>query len=196
MTTADYLARGSGAPFKIISWLAFRFAVYAGVLGLVTILFLVGAAVYVLFSTAEIASVPSREFPSNPQPAPKLPTPSDPQSAPTLPTPENGLEGALVAGNPDLFGAPSVIGLEIVDPSNVPVGKISDIILDRNGKVQSMVIALNGYWLTRKYVVIPFKDFTFKPETIAGTKASDITRATVPYSRANLQALQPAPVLK
>jgi hypothetical protein len=128
--------------------------------------------------------LPSREFLSDPQPAP------------TLPTPENGLEGALVAGNAGLFGVPNVIGLEIVDASNVPVGKISDIILDRNGKVQAMVIALNGYWLTRKYVVVPFKDFTFfKPETIAGgyvTNPSVTTHATVAYSRASLQALQPA----
>ena len=182
MTTADYLSRGSGVPFKIISWFAFRFAVYAGVLGLTAILFLVGAGVYARFWTAEIASVPTREFLSKPQPAP------------VLPTPKNGLEGALVAGNPDLFaGVPNVIGLEIVDSSNAPVGKITDIILDRNGKVQSMVIALKGYWLTRKYVVIPFNDFTFKTETIASRDTNpSVVIGTVPYALATLQALPPA----
>jgi PRC-barrel domain len=181
MTAADYLSRGSGVPYKMISWFAFRFAVYAGVLGLTAILFLVGAGVYARFWTADIASVPTREFLSNPQPAP--------------PMPEKELEGTLVAGNPDLFsGVPNLFGLEIVDSGNVPVGKISDIILDRNGKVQSMVVALNGYWLTRKYVIIPFKDFTFKTETIANrdTNPPVVTRGTVPYALATLQALPPA----
>jgi hypothetical protein len=181
MTTADYLSRG--VPFKIISWFAFRFAVYAGVLGLSAILFLVGAGVYARFWTAEIASVPTREFLTKPQPAP------------VLPTPQNGLEGALVAGN-DLFsGVPNVIGLEIVDSSNAPVGKISDIILDRNGKVQSMVIALKGYWLTRKYVVIPFNDFTFKTETVASSDTNpSVVIGAVPYALATLEALPPARV--
>jgi hypothetical protein len=51
---------------------------------------------------------------------------------------------------------------------------------------------LNGHWLTKKYVVIPFKDFSWDYMSASGNpKALIVERGTVPYGREQLQAAPP-----
>ena len=141
-------------------------------------LFLVGAGVYSYLWPEDIISIETQ------------PPASVGPGAPVIPF--KPPEDALVAGITNPFSTGNLIGLDVFDPNKNVVGKITDLVLDRHGTAQGIVVGLGGYWLTKKYVVIPFKDFSWDYMSAAGNpKALIIERGTVPYGRDELRAARP-----
>jgi hypothetical protein len=64
---------------------------------------------------------------------------------------------------------------------------------EAHGNAHGIIVGLNGYWLTKKYVVTPFEQFSWDYEpSEQNPSAFVIARAKVPYTLEHLQGLPPA----
>jgi hypothetical protein len=112
------------------------------------------------------------------------------QSSPPVPSLRS--DESLVAGLTNPFATGNLIGLDVLDKDAMHVGKITDLMLSRQGSVQGAIVGLSGYWVTKNYVVIPFKEFKWEYQASSdGVKAFVIERGTVPYNRRHLENLPP-----
>ena len=69
---------------------------------------------------------------------------------------------------PDQWRASKYVGTPIYGPGNRDVGKVTDILLSRDGKAQSVVIGVGGFLgLGQKDVAVPYGDVQFTDEPIA-----------------------------
>ena len=182
-SVADYLVP-RGAPEKVFVWFGYHLAVYAGIAVAVAFLFLAGAGVYSYIVPADVISIET-------QPSP-VPGGDVPAATPVNRPHPFPLEDLLVAGLTNPFATGNLIGLDVLDGDKKLVGTITDLVLDRHGNAQGVVVGLSGYWLTKKYVVIPFTEFTWDYEpSAANPKMLVIERGTVSYKREHLQNLPP-----
>lgn len=168
---------------RVLVWFGYHVAVYAGIAMLAGVVFLVGAGAYSYLWPLDVISIET-------QPPAADPTTNVVPIVPSRPFKLD--EDALVAGVTDPFATGNLIGLDVWDINKDRVGKVTDLVLDRHGSVQGVIVGLSGYWLTKKYVVIPFKEFTwdYQPSD-KNPKALVIERGTVSYKREHLQALPP-----
>ncbi len=50
-----------------------------------------------------------------------------------------------------------VVGRDVVDEHNMPIGKVDDLIVTANGKVPYAVLSVGGFLgIDSKYVIVPF----------------------------------------
>jgi sporulation protein YlmC with PRC-barrel domain len=111
-----------------------------------------------------------------------------PQAAPDVPT-----SGPfLTSVSPDLMRVSKVIGIPVIGSDPVRIGKIDDLVFDRQGKVVSVVIGTGGLLgLGEKRVGVPFdtvlwstadgdRSVTNTDVVTAGTQARQIDPATAP----------------
>jgi PRC-barrel domain len=177
---------------KGVSWLGYHLAIYAGVAGATAVLFLAGAAGYSYLWPADVISIENTPPAGNGvQPLNGgQAVPSD--FAPKLSIPHLQPGDALVAGLSNPLDTGNLIGLEVWDSDRARIGTITDLVLDHHGNAHGIIVGLNGYWLTKKYVVIPFGQFSWDYEpSDQNPNAFVVARAKVPYNLEHLQGLPP-----
>jgi sporulation protein YlmC with PRC-barrel domain len=70
------------------------------------------------------------------------------------------------------FRAPKLVGVGVYDSANKSVGKVSDLMLDKDGAVKAVVISVGGFLgIGSKYVAVPFSAVHWQTEqrTVAVT---------------------------
>jgi sporulation protein YlmC with PRC-barrel domain len=66
--------------------------------------------------------------------------------------------------------ASKVVGLSVYNDSNESIGSINDLVMDKNGKIQAVVIGVGGFLGVGSHLVaIPFEKMKFVNEPIAYT---------------------------
>jgi len=169
-----------GGWHDLIRWISVRFAVYVTVALGAAVLFLAGATIYVFLQPAPTA-IPIEILRTAPIVQPPV---APPQGQPK--------DALIVAQEPSAapVAASGVFGLHLFGPADEQIGDVSDVIFDRRGNIQAVVVGLAGYhWSTRKYVIIPFEQV----KLVTGSPTEDklmpakLERGIVPYSLADLR---------
>ena len=107
------------------------------------------------------------------------------QNAPATPT-ASGTSTAdsgqfIEKESPGEFRAPKLVGVSVYDKDNKSVGKISDLLLDKDGAVKAVVIGIGGFLgIGQKDVAVPYSALHWQTEqrtvaTSAGSPASGST---------------------
>src|SRR5438046_1655898 len=140
MSNAAAAMMPPGGWHSLLRWISLRLAVYvAAALGS-AVLFFIGATIYALLVPRAAASPPT--IPLN-----ILRTAPVVQPPPASP----GQPQELIAQDtaaPSVT-ASSVFGLHLYGPGDEQIGDVSDIIFDRRGNIQAVVVGLAGYhWST------------------------------------------------
>ena len=81
--------------------------------------------------------------------------------------------GPFLAGQgPDLWRASRLVGVDVLGPDGKPVGTVSDVLLDHDGRAVAAVIGVGGFLgLGRKDVALPFASLHFTQEPRPGASA-------------------------
>lgn len=82
--------------------------------------------------------------------------------------------------SPDQWRSSKLVGVPIYGPDNKSVGKITDMLMGKDGKVTFVVIGVGGFLgIGEKDVAVPFDAVAFsdKPMSRPGTSADDMTGA-------------------
>ena len=93
--------------------------------------------------------------------------------------------------------APKLVGVSVYDKENKNIGKIEDILLDHDGRVQAVVIGVGGFLgIGRKDVALPFDAIKWQTEqrTVAtnGTAADSANTNMGATKTTNGASTQPA----
>jgi uncharacterized membrane protein YkoI len=82
----------------------------------------------------------------------------------------------LTQASPDQWRSSKLVGLVVYGPNNERIGEINEVLVDRNGKVDAVVIGVGGFLgIGEKDVALPFNQVKFVDQardTRAGTVAS------------------------
>src|SRR3954452_22236964 len=82
----------------------------------------------------------------------------------------------LTQESPDQWRGSKLVGLSVYGPNNERIGDINEVLVDRNGKVDAVVIGVGGFLgIGEKDVALPFNQVKFVDQardTRAGTVAS------------------------
>src|SRR5215203_3072491 len=94
----------------------------------------------------------------------------------------------LTQASPDQWRSSKLVGLVVYGPNNERIGEINEVLVDRNGKVDAVVIGVGGFLgIGEKDVALPFSQIKFVDQardTRAGTVASPTAPAN-PNAPAN-----------
>lgn len=81
--------------------------------------------------------------------------------------------GPMTQESPDQWRASKLVGVAIYGPDNTSVGKISDLLMGKDGKVQAVVIGIGGILgIGEKDVAIPYDQVKFSDQPIPPPAAS------------------------
>jgi sporulation protein YlmC with PRC-barrel domain len=136
---------------------------------------LASAAVLSLFVSAGVLAQPPSETPQPPPSAPETakpeaappppeatePTPPPPEpTQPAPPPPEaaapKGAEAVTTVPS-DSVSVTDYYKQNVYDKSDISVGEISDVLLDKDGRVTAVIVSVGGFLgLGAKYVSVPF----------------------------------------
>lgn len=90
-----------------------------------------------------------------------------------LPGPSIAQNGPLTQESPDQWRASKLVGVAIYGPDNTSVGKVSDLLMGKDGKVQDVVVGIGGILgIGEKDVAIPFDQVKFSDQSITPPTAT------------------------
>ena len=142
-------------------------------------LYLAGATIY-KFKWSELS-------PPSPPIIPAEVSPESQGSSAATVVPDDVIESA-----PRTIAASTMFGMKIYGPNDELVGEVTEVIMDRRGSAQAIVVGLDGFWTNKKYVLIPFASMIVYPQS-APTNEEPIAvraeRGVIPYSVWDLQKL-------
>jgi sporulation protein YlmC with PRC-barrel domain len=133
---------------------------------------LASAAVLLLFASASALAQPPSE---TPQPPPSAPEAAKPEAAPPAPPPPEAIqpgqpspEAAQPAPPPkgtetmaampgEAVSVTEYYKRNVYDASDNTIGEVSDVLLDKDGRVTAAIVSVGGFLgLGTKYVSVPF----------------------------------------
>jgi uncharacterized membrane protein YkoI/sporulation protein YlmC with PRC-barrel domain len=86
----------------------------------------------------------------------------------------------LTQEGPDQWRGSKLVGLNVYGPNNEKVGDINEVLVDRNGKVDAVVIGVGGFLgIGEKSVAVPFNEVKFVDQT-RDTRAGTVASPTAP----------------
>ena len=83
----------------------------------------------------------------------------------------------------DQMRGSKLMGVDVYGSDNAKIGDIDEVILDRDGKIQAVVIGVGGFLgIGRKDVAFPFSELTFvdEPPRTAAAPAAGVTAPANP----------------
>jgi len=95
---------------------------------------------------------------------------------PLAPAQTDTAAGQFIAQQaPDQRPVNKMIGLNVLGPNDEKIGAISEILLDKNGNAEAVVIGVGGFLgIGTKDVAVPFKSLQWKMERSASTTGSGL----------------------
>ena len=116
-------------------------------------------------------------------------------SQPAAPPPQTDADGWMTRLQPDQWQASNLEGLDVYSSNNGDeIGDIRDLIYDRGGKVQAVVIGVGGYLgIGERDIAVPFDQIRFVNEPRVNTPGTTTGEARLPgTSPANGTIASPA----
>jgi sporulation protein YlmC with PRC-barrel domain len=131
------------------------------------------------------------------------PTPNADTAAKATPTPADTTAQTAGAGEfvtqqeKGQLRAPKLVGVAVYDSQNKSVGKIDDLILDKDGAIKAVVIGIGGFLgIGRKDVALPYSAIHWQTEerTVATNEPPPATsgNATTPAQQPQAKKIDPA----
>lgn len=81
--------------------------------------------------------------------------------------------GLLTQESPDQWRASKLVGVAIYGPDNTSVGKVSDLLMSKDGKVQAVVVGIGGILgIGEKDVAIPYDQVKFSDQPLTPPPAA------------------------
>jgi hypothetical protein len=123
-----------------------------------------------MIGAAFAEGTPPASSPSSPPPAAQT-TPADPAMKPAAPA-EKSAEMSKPAGaakfinsqKSDQFLASNFKGTDVLGPDDKKIGDVSDILFDKNGKIEAYVVSVGGFLgIGSKHVALEPSAFTIVP---------------------------------
>jgi sporulation protein YlmC with PRC-barrel domain len=90
-------------------------------------------------------------------------------------TPAGGMPQFIQKQEMGQVRAPKLVGVAVYDKENKSIGKIDDLLLDHDGKIQAVVIGVGGFLgMGKKDVAVPFSALQWQTEqrTVASNSAA------------------------
>jgi sporulation protein YlmC with PRC-barrel domain len=103
------------------------------------------------------------------------PTGGQPPAPAAQPAPQAGGSGVqyITQGRPDMWRASQLDGVDIYNNNNEKIGDVSDVLVDRNGKVEAVVIGVGGFLgIGERNVAVPFNALQWEMSNPSATAAS------------------------
>jgi sporulation protein YlmC with PRC-barrel domain len=119
-------------------------------------------------------------------PAPSTSAPAGSSTAPATTTQGSQMmPGAnieyITQGKPDMWRASKLEGVDIYNQNNERIGEIDDVLVDKSGKVEAVVIGVGGFLgIGERNVAVPFSALQWQmeePRTAATTTTTTTTTA-------------------
>ena len=108
-------------------------------------------------STQPASPDPSAK-PAQTMPAPSTATPSTPTPSAATPSTSQPSKSFVDSQSSDQWLGSTLIGLKVMGPGDENIGSISDILVDRSGKVVAAVVGVGGFLgIGKKNVAVPFE---------------------------------------
>lgn len=127
------------------------------------------AAVGGLMLSTALAQSPTPNTPANPSAAQSTPSSPPAQPAPSVQASPNGgtagLSGkAITQQSPDQWLASKFKGTNVLGNNDEKIGDVSDILFDKNGKVDAIIVGVGGFLgIGSKDVALPLSAFQVVP---------------------------------
>ena len=109
------------------------------------------------------------------------------------PSPDAAASASATSGQfienqaPGLLRAPKIVGVAVYDNQNKSVGKIDDLLLDKDGSVKAVVIGIGGFLgIGKKDVAVPYNAIHWQ------TEARTVATNDAPAANNNLGGTSPA----
>lgn len=102
------------------------------------------------------------------------PTGGQPPAPAAQPAPQAGGSGVqyITQGRPDMWRASQLDGVDIYNNNNEKIGDVSDVLVDRNGKVEAVVIGVGGFLgIGERNVAVPFNALQWEMSNPSATAA-------------------------
>jgi sporulation protein YlmC with PRC-barrel domain len=115
---------------------------------------MIGTAIGALIATGAIAQSTS----------PTSPSPGGSPPAATAPSSSSGKADFVTSQKPDQFLASKFKGTDVIGNDNKKIGDVSDILFDKEGKIEAYVVSVGGFLgVGSKEVALPPKSFEVTP---------------------------------
>lgn len=107
----------------------------------------VGAALSALMLSAALAQTPSTtpspgaNPPASAPPAATAPMPAAPMAS----QPDSGKLDVVMSQKPDQWLASRFKGTDVVGPDDKKIGDVTDILLDKTGKIEAFIVSVGGF---------------------------------------------------
>jgi sporulation protein YlmC with PRC-barrel domain len=120
---------------------------------------------------AQTSTAPATTAPATTAPATTAPATTAPMSTTGA---SGSMSGQFMAmPERDHFRASKVIGVDIYGSNNERIGEVNEILLDRQGNVDALVIGVGGFLgIGEKNVAVPFKSVEWRWDRDAATSAA------------------------
>ena len=103
--------------------------------------FMFGTALSALVVTGALAQTPNEPAKSDAQSTPPAAT----QSSPTAAQPAGAKVDFVTSQKPDQWLASNFKGTDVLGADNKKIGDISDILFDKDGKIEAFVVSIGGF---------------------------------------------------
>lgn len=131
-----------------------------------------------LLATAAVAQT------SAPSPAPAVPAPA---TETVKPPPQN-------LAMPGKWRVSKLIGVDIYGPDNKKVGDVTEVVLDKSGKIETITVGVGGFLgIGSKDVAIPFEQVTWSDTPMAPASPPPTTAPSSGAAPAPMSAAPAAP---
>jgi sporulation protein YlmC with PRC-barrel domain len=81
--------------------------------------------------------------------------------------------------------ASKLVGIEVYNDNNEKIGGVDDVVLDKGGKVDRVVLAVGGFLgIGERYVAVPFEKLKWIREPVRTSSGSTADRPTVAVNNA------------
>jgi sporulation protein YlmC with PRC-barrel domain len=126
-----------------------------------------------LAGTALMAAPALAQQQPQPQPQTQPQTQAQPQASPPAAGQPSAMQGNFMTQmQPDQWSVSRLDGLDVYNNNNEKIGDISELIVDKSGKIQAVVVGVGGFLgLGERDVAIPFDQVRFvdEPRATAST---------------------------
>jgi hypothetical protein len=146
---------------------------------------------------AQNATPPSNNAPAT-ETAPATPNAATPNPAPTTNSAQTG--SYLTEQSPDQVSANTYIGQSVYNGNNESIGKINDLIMQKEGGIVAAVVGVGGFLgIGQKNVAVPINNVTVAQNTQDGTvklttsETADSLKAAPEFKTLQMQSAEKAP---
>ena len=87
----------------------------------------------------------------------------------------------ITQGKPDMWRASKLEGVDIYNQNNERIGEIDDVLVDKSGKVEAVVIGVGGFLgIGERNVAVPFNALQWQMEAPRTATTTTTTTTTAP----------------